>query len=544
MERAVRSRRSFACAAVASRRILACVFSLKLVARPDARMVEVPLEIEAELPREFEGVALLAASGLPRKVKIKAVRDALKLSTAYRTDQLVGDIVRSTLRGTAQDVERVQDAVMRFVRTLRERRQDGATLLVSSNGRGKIQVVEQLPGRPGQPSAPPPAASTPPPVDRAQALEWRVAQLEAALGRAAGAGDLADRVAAMEQRIAELAEQISRALVVSAIAGPHMEKTPAGPPLSRGGTRRTTAVDAYADGLRGELRARAAVASAHARTDVERCDKASALAAEAELLGAPRDGTSQRLREASALAAARGSSLERLAGELEFYSAAELPLSAQLLARLAEAPSAPDAAPALEPVAQAVVRAAMGSDCRARTAWLRRAAALCAWELVEPNRGDPVRAELCKPVDGGGDVVVRLAAPGLKRGDGTILVRARVQVDPAAANAPEEQDEPAAVEEPLVVPGPAPQVDAANARSRGEEPPTPPPEVALADAARNIPRIVPDDPLASDEALAAEVALSLAADDLPEEVEHELRDEDIEELPAEGSPQADGGAEK
>ncbi|HEY5676880.1 MAG TPA: hypothetical protein VIR81_08845, partial [Myxococcales bacterium] len=104
------------------------MFSVKLVARPDARMVEVPLEIEAELPREFEGVALLAASGLPRKVRIKAMRDALKLSTAYRTDQLVGDIVRSTLRGTAQDVERVQDAVTRFVRTLRERRQDGATL--------------------------------------------------------------------------------------------------------------------------------------------------------------------------------------------------------------------------------------------------------------------------------------------------------------------------------------------------------------------------------------------------------------------------------
>src|SRR3954470_6717369 len=165
------------------------VFSVKLVARPDARMVEVPLEIEAELPREFEGVALLAASGLPRKVKIKAVRDALKLSTAYPTDQLLGDIVRSTLRGTAQDVERVQEAVTRFVRTLRERRQDGATLLVSSNGRGKIQVVEQLPGRTAQPSTPPPVSSIPPPPDRGQALEWRIAQLEAAVGRAAAVGD-------------------------------------------------------------------------------------------------------------------------------------------------------------------------------------------------------------------------------------------------------------------------------------------------------------------------------------------------------------------
>jgi len=278
------------------RRILGNVFSVKLVARPDARMVEVPLEIEAELPREFEGVALLAASGLPRRVKIKAVRDALKLSTAYRADQLVGDIVRSTLRGTAQDVEKVQDAVTRFVRTLRERRQDGATLLVSSNGRGKIQVVEQVPGRAGQASAPPPAASTPPPVDRGQALEWRVAQLEAALARAAAEGDLGERLALLEQRVAALAEQISRAVAVATIAGPGMEK-PAAVPLARGGTRRITAVDAYADGLRGELRAKASAAAAQARTDVERCDKASALAAEAELLGAPKDGTSQRLRD-------------------------------------------------------------------------------------------------------------------------------------------------------------------------------------------------------------------------------------------------------
>src|SRR2546423_5405633 len=114
-------------------------------------MVEVPLEIEAELPREFEGAALLAASGLPRKVKIKAAKDSLKLSTAYRTDQLVADIVKSSLRGTAGDVQRVQDAVTRFVRTVRERRQEGATLLVSSNGRGKIDVIEQMPGVPRGP---------------------------------------------------------------------------------------------------------------------------------------------------------------------------------------------------------------------------------------------------------------------------------------------------------------------------------------------------------------------------------------------------------
>jgi hypothetical protein len=555
------------------------VFSVKLVARPDARMVEVPLEIEAELPREFEGVALLAASGLPRRVKIKAVRDALKLSTAYRADQLVGDIVRSTLRGTAQDVEKVQDAVTRFVRTLRERRQDGATLLVSSNGRGKIQVIEQVPGRIGPASVPPPAVSTLLSVDRGQALEWRVAQLEAALARAAAEGDLGERVAALEQRVAALAEQISRAVAVATIAGPGMEK-PAAVPLARGGTRRTTAVDAYADGLRGELRAKASAAAAQARTDVERCDRASALAAEAELLGSPRDGTSQRLREASALAAARRSSLERLAGELEFYAAGELPLSAQLLARLAESPAAPDPAPSLEPVAQALVRAAKGSDCKPRTAWLRRAAALCGWELVEPQRGDPARADLCKPVDEGGDVVVRLASPGLRRPDGATVVRARVQVDPAAASAPEEPDEPAALEEPLAVaedalraveakraraadagPSPAEVATAPASSDAGPSDAGPGAAAALpfgpigkeqiqsdeaaaaADAAKRIPRIVADDPL-SDEALAAEVALTLAAADLPEDVEHELRDEDIEEVPAAGSAEPDEGAKK
>src|SRR5438105_15942723 len=98
------SRLYFPCARDRSRRTISSVFSVRLVARPDPRMVEVPLEIEAVLPREFDGAALLASSGLPRKVKIKAAKDALKLSTAYRADQLIADIVRSALRGTAQDV--------------------------------------------------------------------------------------------------------------------------------------------------------------------------------------------------------------------------------------------------------------------------------------------------------------------------------------------------------------------------------------------------------------------------------------------------------
>src|SRR5689334_18029899 len=144
--------------------MLDAVFTLRLVARPDARMVEVPLEIEAELPREFDGSAVLASSGLPRKVKIKAPRDVFKLSTAYRVDQLAGEVVKTAFRGTPQDVASVQSAVVKFLRLVRDRRQDGATLLVSSNGRGKIEALEQGPG-----GKPPPQAEVKPPDSAALA---------------------------------------------------------------------------------------------------------------------------------------------------------------------------------------------------------------------------------------------------------------------------------------------------------------------------------------------------------------------------------------
>src|SRR5438105_7213818 len=166
-------------------------------------MVEVPLEIEAELPREFDGAALLASSGLPRKVRIKAQKDALKLSTAYRTDQLVADIVRTALRGTVNDVQRVQQAVTRFVRTVRERRQDGAVLLVTSNGRGKFDVIEQAPAARG-----PLPAITPVEVakltlqpDKVAALEKRLAELEA---KVVASGDLSDRIAHLEERLGSI----------------------------------------------------------------------------------------------------------------------------------------------------------------------------------------------------------------------------------------------------------------------------------------------------------------------------------------------------
>src|SRR2546430_4523954 len=170
-----------------------------MVARPDARMVEVPLEIEAALPRDVEGAAVLSSSGLPRKVRLRAQRDALKLSTAYRADQLMADLVKTALRGSPIDVEKVQLAARNFVRSVRERRQDGATLTVESNGRGKIEVSESLP------LPPTPAASTPPDgsrpasstlADRLASLERRVDHIE---GRVTPAGG--DRGSSLEKRL-------------------------------------------------------------------------------------------------------------------------------------------------------------------------------------------------------------------------------------------------------------------------------------------------------------------------------------------------------
>jgi len=407
------------------------MFSLKLTARPDARMVEVPLEIEAELPRDFEGAAVLASSGLPRRVRIRASKDALKLSTAYRADQLAADIVRTALRGTSSDVQRVQEAVMKFVRAVRDRRQDGATLVVSTNGRGKIEVVEvmgtarpQPPPAPVQPferqqSRPPPA------LDRLALLEKRLSDLEAVLTRLRSGGDLLERIAQLEQKLAPAMAKISRTLGSAEIAGPGLENHAL--QARNAQTPRRTAVEAYAEGLRAELRARAAAASERVRAEVERCDRAAALAVDAELIGAPQDGTAHRLREASSQVAARQTALARLAEEIEFYGGPELPVASQLLARLEE-PAARVLAPSLEPVAQAIVRAAKDDDGGARLSWLQRTAALCGWHLVSPSPGDPVLPEWHQAVDTGGDRVVAVACPGLKRADGTPIVEARVKV--------------------------------------------------------------------------------------------------------------------
>lgn len=514
-------------------------------------MVEVPLEIEAELPREFDGAALLAASGLPRKVRIKATRDAVKLSTAYRADQLVGDIVRTSLRGTASDVQRVQEAVTRFVRLVRERRQDGAMLLVSSNGRGKIDVHEQLPqpvpraapalGTPEPPRTPPPAA----PVDRLESLDRRIAELEAAFGRVGPADGAADRLGQLEERLSAMQTQVARALVIGEVAGPGME--PHRGPAPAPAPRRATAIDAYAEGLRKELVALATAALARACSDADRSDKAATLAVEAERLGAPADGTAQRLRDAATHAAARQDALDRLAREIDFYQAADLPLAERLLKKLDDGPHPPDPAPSLEPVAQAVARAAKEGDGEGRRDWVKRCMALCGWQLLDPSPGDPVNPDWHHALEGGGATVRRVVSPGLKRADGSALVRARVHLEaaepePAAQLVPEPVTPMLAEVAPVAAeaarqpqppqigafdPLPAPFGDmAGESRIRAEE------AAAAAQAASRMPKIVSDDPTRSDAALAAEVALvhqPVAREEVAEDVVevHEL----IEPLP-------------
>ena len=426
---------------------------MKLVARPDARMVEVPLEIEAELPREFDGNALLASSGLPRKVKIKAQKDAIKLSTAYRADQLLADIVRSTLRGTPQDVQRVQDATRNYVRTVRERRQDGATLLVQSNGRGKIEVSEQIP------TAPAPAASrTPPPpvrapgaaaepglkassTDRLAVLEKRLKELESAIPRIISEGEergkLEERLAKLEEKMAGLQNTVSRAGIASEVAGPGMEPRVHQATQRPAPMRRNTAVEAFADGLRDELRVRVKEQLDASQRTSALCDRAALLAVEAEQsLGAPRDGTAQRLRTISALGAARQQALRRVQEELDLYQPADMPVAALLVSRLEEKPGAPEPTAPLQALVETVVRDGKGDDAGPRLAWITRAAALCSWTLIEPLSGERFDAELHEAIGGGGGQIQSVAAPGLRRHDGSVLSKARVVALPVSVPPP------------------------------------------------------------------------------------------------------------
>jgi hypothetical protein len=395
------------------------VFHIKVVARPDARMVEVPLEIEVELPREFDGVALLASSGLPRKVKLKAPTDAIKLSTAYRADRLLADVVRFALRGTLQDVARVQEAARGFIKGVRERRRDGATLLVEVSDRGKMDVTElgQPPEVPSGLSArPPPEAGGPvsPAADRVDGLERRLSRMEAALAKLLGNGKTA------------------------------AERTLGAEPRGRTAPRRATAIDSFAEGLRAELRGRATQLLGASDRAVLACDKAAQLAVEAEQqLGAPAGGEEDReLRRLAAEAATRQTSLQLFLAEVDLYAAAELAIADRLLERLGANPPAPgqlspDPAGPLSALGESLLR--KGPFGQLLGAWVESAAPLCGWTLIEPRRGDELRPDLHEVEDDGGRrgaPIGRVLVPGVRRGDGSILSRARVALEDAVV-APE-----------------------------------------------------------------------------------------------------------
>src|SRR5207248_8391484 len=130
----------------------------------------------------------------------------------------------------------------------------------SSNGRGKIDVAEQLPGAPkpaaaaaAEPSAP--AATARPGVqptlaDRMSAVEKRLSELEAAFTKVLAGGETSDRVEQLETRINSLHATVARAVLASEVAGPGLEpRAPALPVMRSASTRRSTAVEAYADGM-------------------------------------------------------------------------------------------------------------------------------------------------------------------------------------------------------------------------------------------------------------------------------------------------------
>jgi hypothetical protein len=427
------------------------VFHIKVVARPDARMVEVPLEIEVELPREFDGVALLAASGLPRKVKLKAPTDTVKLSTAYRADRLLADVVRFALRGTLQDVARVQDAARAFIKGVRERRRDGATLLVEVSDRGKIDVTElgQPQEVPSGPSArPPPEAGGPASLaaDRVDGLERRLSRIEAALAKLLGNEKTAAR-ADIEARLARLEEQLGVQGLDAAARQPAAEaaeRTLSAEPRGRTAPRRATAIDSFAEGLRAELRGRATQLLGTSDRAVLACDQAARLAADAEQhLGAPAGGEEDReLRRLAAEAATRQTSLQLFLAEVDLYAAAELAIADRLLERLGANPPAPgqlspDPAGPLSALGESLLR--KGPFAELLGAWVQSAAPLCGWTLIEARRGDEVRPDLHEvESDGGrrGAPIGRVLVPGVRRRDGSILARARVALEDAGV-APE-----------------------------------------------------------------------------------------------------------
>ena len=376
-------------------------------------MVEVPLDLEAELPREFEGSALLASTGLPRKVRLKAQRDLLKLSTAYRADQLLADIARTAMQATPKDLERVQAAARAFLRAVRERRQDGASLRIESTEQGRIEIAESMPQAPARPRSQPPSLSAVPPPPPS-AIEQRVADLEARIARLMPTTEIIarfeERIASGERRLAELESR-----PITAVHD-HVEG-------HRGSLRRATAVDAYADGLRRELHEKVSAVLEASEKATHLLDYAAGLALDAEkTLGEAAVARSDELRSASAQAMAREEGLRRMQEEVDLYSGADLPIAERLLSRFQEG-KAFDPKPALESLAQALAAAPTPEE--ELTGWLSRAATLCGWTLIEPKANEPVSAGIHDAREAG-EVVQRVLVPGVKRGDGSVIVRARI----------------------------------------------------------------------------------------------------------------------
>jgi hypothetical protein len=197
--------------------------------------------------------------------------------------------------------------------------------------------------------------------------------------------------------------------------------------------RRATAVAAYADGLRADLRTRSSAALEEAEQARQRWDKAAALAADAEILGAAPDAVSEELRAGAGAATARHTALSRLAEEIEFYPASEVPVAEQLLHKLEDARSTGDPVPALETLAQAVAQRAAGDGA---TEWMRRAASLGHWTMITPRVGDAFQPDLHQSVSGEGGSIARLLCPGIAREDGSRIAHARVEVERAAVPQP------------------------------------------------------------------------------------------------------------
>jgi hypothetical protein len=380
-------------------------------------MVEVPLDLEAELPREFEGSALLASTGLPRKVRLKAQRDQLKLSTAYRADQLLADIARTAMQATPKDLERVQAAARAFLRAVRERRQEGASLRIESTEKGKIEIAESMPQAPARPRPSGLAAVPPPPPaspDSPAPIDQRLADLESKLGRLVPTAELIsrfeERLARAEKRLADLE---ARPVVTHS---DHVEG-------HRGSLRRATAVDAYADGLRREMYQKISAMLDESVKATHVLDHAAGLALDAEkALGDAAVASSDQLRSASAQAMAREEGLRRMQEEVDLYSGADLPIAERLLARFEDGKQV-DPKPALETLAQAL--AASTAPEEELSGWFSRAASLCGWTLIEPKENEAIDATV-HDVREPGSAVGRALTPGVKRADGSVLVKARV----------------------------------------------------------------------------------------------------------------------